>query len=257
MPTVRGLGRFGGFDFRLEDRGGLGYDKLLQARNQLLGAAAKDPLLYGVRPNELEEAPQLHLTVDRVKAKSMGLSLNDIYTAIRLMLAPVYANDFNYEGRVLKVMLQADAPYRSRPEDMNRYYIPDNTGKIENMVPLSSVVTSSWAIAPPAIAHYNGFASIEINGSAAPGHSSGEAMAAMENIVKNDLPKGIGYEWSGKSYQEILSGEQAPILFAHLAAGRVPGACRIIRELVGAGRGHAGGAARYPRRRLLYLASGP
>jgi len=214
MPTVRGLGRFGGFDFRLEDRAGLGYGKLMQARNQLLGAAAKNPVLYAVRPNQLEDAPQVHLEVDRVKAKSMGLSLNDIYATIRLMLAPVYANDFNYKGRVLKVMVQADAPYRSRPEDLGRYYIPDSMGGFENMVPLSSVVTPSWVMAAPAISHYNGFSSIEINGSAAPGHSSGEAMAAMEDIVKKDLPAGIGYEWSGKSYQEILSGQQAPILFA-------------------------------------------
>jgi multidrug efflux pump len=213
MPTVRGLGRFGGFDFRLEDRAGLGYDKLLEARDALLGNAGKSPLLYGVRPNQLEQAPQVHLEVDRVKAKSMGLSLTDIYTTIQLMLAPVYANDFNYQGRVLKVMVQADAPYRSRPEDLARYFIPDSGG-FGSMVPLSSVVTSSWVMAPPAISHYNGFTSIEINGSAAPGHSSGEAMAAMADIVKKDLPRGIGYEWSGKSYQEILSGEQAPILFA-------------------------------------------
>ncbi len=213
MPTVRGLGRFGGFDFRLEDRAGLGHEKLKEARNILLGAAAKDPILAGVRPNELEDAPQVHLHVDRLQAQAMGLSLSDIYNAIQLMLAPVYADDFNYEGRVLKVLLQADAPYRSRPEDLTHFYIPSLTAGAGKMVPLSSVVTSSWTIAPPAIDHYNGYQAIQINGSAAPGHSSGQAMAAMEEIVNKDLPKGIGYEWSGASYQEIISGQQAPVLF--------------------------------------------
>ncbi len=213
MPTVRGLGRFGGFDFRLEDRAGLGHDQLMQARNVLLGAAAQNPLLAGVRPNQLEDAPEVHLNVDRIQAQSMGLSLTDIYSAIQLMLAPVYANDFNYQGRVLKVLLQADAEYRSRPEDLDRYYIPSSQGGLDDMVPLSSVVTSTWTTAPPAIDHYNGYGAIQINGGAAPGHSSGEAMAAMEKMVQQDLATGIGYEWSGSSLQEIISGQQAPILF--------------------------------------------
>jgi len=211
LPTIRGLGRFGGFDFRLEDRAGLGHEQLLQARNALLGAAAQNPVLYGVRPNQLEEAPELHLDVDRQQAKAMGLQLSEIYAAIRLMLAPVYANDFNYEGRVLKVLLQADAPFRSRPDDVSRYYIPSSDGN--EMVPLSSVVSSAWVVAPPAIDHYNGFGAIQINGSAAPGHSSGQAMAQMADIVSDQLPNGIGYEWSGSSLQEIISGQQAPILF--------------------------------------------
>jgi multidrug efflux pump len=213
LPTVRGLGTFGGFDFRLEDRAGVGHDKLVQARNILLGAASKNPVLYGVRPNQLEDAPELHLHVDRVQALSMGLSLTDIYNAINLMLAPVYANDFDYQGRVLKVLLQADAQYRSRPDDLNRYYIPSSKGGVDNMVPLSSVVSSSWQMAPPSVDHFNGYGSIQIVGGAAPGHSSGEAMAAMDNIVRNDLPTGIGFEWAGQSFQEILSGKQAPILF--------------------------------------------
>jgi multidrug efflux pump len=213
LPTIRGLGRFGGFDFRLEDRAGLGHQELKEARNVLLGAAAKNPVLVGVRPNELEDAPQVQLHVDRLQAQSMGLSLSDIYDAVQLMLAPVYADDFNYEGRVLKVLLQADAQYRSRPEDLSHFYIPSANAGGGKMVPLSSVVSSHWTIAPPAISHYNGYQAIQINGSAAPGHSSGQAMAAMEEIVKKDLPQSIGYEWSGTSYQEILSGQQAPILF--------------------------------------------
>ncbi|MEJ2591867.1 MAG: multidrug efflux RND transporter permease subunit [Candidatus Thiodiazotropha sp.] len=213
LPTIRGLGRFGGFDFRLEDRAGLGHDKLVAARNSLLGAAGKNPVLAGVRPNQLEDAPEVQLKVDRLQAQSMNLDLGNIYDAIRLMLAPVYANDFNYQGRVLKVLVQADAPYRSRPEDLSRYYIPAGDGSLDHMVPLSSVVSASWHLAAPAIDHYNGYPTIQINGGASPGHSSGEAMAAMANIVKTDLPKGIGYEWSGQSFQEILSGQQAPILF--------------------------------------------
>ena len=214
LPTIRGLGRFGGFDFRLEDRAGLGRDQLLRARNILLGSAAKNPVLAGVRPNQLEDAPEVQMKVDRLKAQSMGLSLNEIYDTLHLMLAPVYANDFNYQSRVLKVLLQADAPFRSQAEDLDRYYLTGSKEGFENMVPLSSVVTSSWAMAPPAVDHYNGFAAIQINGAAAPGHSSGESMAAMAEIVKTALPKGIGFEWSGQSFQEILSGEQAPILFA-------------------------------------------
>jgi len=213
LPTVRGLGTFGGFDFRLEDRSGAGYAKLVQASHTLLGAASKNPALYGTRPNQLEETPELHLHVDRVQALSMGLSLTDIYNAINLMLAPVYANDFNYQGRVLKVLLQADAPYRSRPDDLSRYYIPSSKGGVDNMVPLSSVVSSNWTMAPPAINHYNGYSTIPIVGGAAPGHSSGDAMAELVNIVKQQLPAGIGYEWSGQSFQEIVSGKQAPILF--------------------------------------------
>ncbi|MEJ2609321.1 MAG: multidrug efflux RND transporter permease subunit [Candidatus Thiodiazotropha sp.] len=213
LPTIRGLGRIGGFDFRLEDRAGLGHDKLVEARNILLGEAAKQPVLAGVRPNQLEDTPEVQLKVDRLQAQAMGLQLADIYTAIRLMLAPVYANDFNYQGRVLKVLVQADAAYRSRPDDLSHYYIPTKDGELDQMVPLSSIVTTDWQLAPPAIDHYNGYPSIQINGGASPGHSSGEAMAAMEEIVNKDLPKGIGFEWSGQSFQEILSGQQAPILF--------------------------------------------
>jgi multidrug efflux pump len=214
LPTIRGLGRFGGFDFRLEDRAGLGHERLMQARNTLLAKASGNPVLFGVRANQLEDAPELHLHLDRVQAQSMGLSLLDIYDAIRLMLAPVYANDFNYKGRVLKVLLQADAGYRSRVEDLSRYYIPASQGGLDNMVPLNSVVSASWTIGPPAIDHYNGHPAVQINGSAAPGYSSGQAMDAIQAIVTKELSQGIGYEWSGQSLQEIIAGQQAPILFA-------------------------------------------
>jgi multidrug efflux pump len=214
LPTIRGLGRFGGFDFRLEDRAGLGHAALMKARNQLLAAAAKDHRLMGVRPNQLEDAPEVHLKVDRVKLASMGISLTDIYNTIHLMLAPVYANDFNYQGRVLKVLLEAQASYRSKPGDLTHYYVTSNQGGTQRMVPLSSVVSANWTMESPALDRYNGYGSIQINGSPAPGYSSGQAVNAMEEIVKKNLPKEIGYEWSGQSYQEIISGQQAPILFA-------------------------------------------
>ncbi len=214
LPTIRGLGRFGGFDFQLEDRAGLGHQALINARNKLLGAASKNPNLAGVRPNQMEDAPQVDMNVDRVQAKSMGLSLNDIYDTLRLMMAPVYANDFNYKGRVLKVLLQAKAKDRSKPSDLDQYFIPSSQGGSDHMVPLSSVVSAKWSLAPPALDRYNGYGAIQINGGPAPGHSSGQAMSAMENIVKKDLPRGVGFEWSGQSLQEIISGQQAPVLFA-------------------------------------------
>ena len=213
LPTIRGLGRFGGFDLRLEDRAGLGYDALVRARNTLLGKAGQNPALVGVRPNQLEAAPSIGMNVDRLQAQAMGLSLNEIYDAIRLMLASTYVNDFNYRGRILKVMMQADGAFRDSPEDLTHFYIPGSGGGLDDMVPLSSVVDTEWDLTYPAIDHYNGFPSITINGAAAPGTSSGQAMAAIGEIVDNDLPRGIGYEWSGQSLQEVISGQQTPILF--------------------------------------------
>ncbi|HET6632832.1 MAG TPA: multidrug efflux RND transporter permease subunit [Rhodanobacteraceae bacterium] len=211
LPVIQGLGQFGGFDFRLEDRGGLGHDKLVEARNVLLAKASQNPVLMGVRPNGLEDSPQLKLTVDRLKAQTMGLSVNDVYTAIQLMLAPVYANDFDYEGRIQRVELQAQAPYRMSVDGLDHYYVRNSGGEL---VPVSTVVTPQWQVGPPTLDRYNGFSSVAITGSAAPGHSSGEAMSAMEHIVEAYLPDGIGYEWSGQSLQEIMSGAQAPIVYA-------------------------------------------
>lgn len=168
-------------------------------------------MLAGVRFNGLADSPQLRLEVDRLQAQAMGLSVSDVYTALQLMLAPVYANDFNYGGRVLRVQLQADAPYRMRPEDLNHYRVRNQAGE---MIPLDSVVKAKWTVGAPSLERYNGLGAAPITGDAAPGHSSGEAMAAMEKIVREDLPNGFGFEWSGQSLQEILSGQQAPFLFA-------------------------------------------
>jgi multidrug efflux pump len=211
LPTIRGLGQFGGFDFRLQDRAGLGRAALLEARATLLAEAQKDPALAGVRANGLDDSPQLKMRADRLQAQTMGVSVGDIYQAIQLMLAPVYVNDFNYLGRVLRVQMQADAPFRMQPQDLGRYYVRGASGQ---QVPLSNLVTTEWTLGPPSIERYNGIAAFSITGSAAPGYSSGDAMMAMERIVRDKLPTGVGYEWSGQSLQEILSGSQAPMLFA-------------------------------------------
>ncbi|MGV8958813.1 MAG: multidrug efflux RND transporter permease subunit [Stenotrophomonas sp.] len=217
LPTVQGLGQFGGFDMWLQDRGGAGYAQLIQARNTLMGKAAEQSnLLTGVRPNGLEDAPQLKLEVDRVQAQTMGLGVTDIYSAIQLMLAPVYVNDFFYEGRIKRVTLQADAPYRTGAESLRNFYTPSafssNADGTRAMIPLSNVVKSQWISSSPSLSRYNGYSAVEIVGSPAPGRSSGEAMKAMEGIVNNDLPAGFGFDWSGLSYQEILAGNTATLL---------------------------------------------
>ena len=212
QPTIRGLSQFGGFDFYLEDRSGLGRPALASAQAQLLQSAGQNTVLANVRPNAIEDAPRLTMVADRTQAEAMGMSVSDVYTAIRLMLAPVYANDFFREGRVLRVLLQADAPYRMGPDALNHFYVPS---KLQNgeMVPISSVVKTSWVVAPPSLTRYNGFPAVEITGASTPGHSSGEAMAEMQNIVQRDLPRGFGFDWAGQSLQEILSGNEAPLLF--------------------------------------------
>ena len=216
LPTVQGLGQFGGFDMWLQDRAGAGQDALMDARNTLLGAASQDKSLVGVRPNTLENAPQLQLKVDRVQAQAMGVSVNDVYTAIQMMLAPVYVNDFFYGGRIKRVNMQADAAYRTGPESLNSYFVPSSLSKDATgqpaMIPLSAVVKSEWIYAPPALNRYNGYSAVNIVGAPAPGGSSGQAMNTMERLVHDDLPAGFGFDWSGMSYQEILAGNAATLL---------------------------------------------
>jgi multidrug efflux pump len=219
LPTISGLGQFGGFDMYLQDRAGAGHEALVNAQNILLGkAAAEKDVLTGVRPNGLPDSPQLSMKVDRVQAQSMGLSLSDVYTAIQLMLAPVYANDFFYQGRVLRVNMQADAAFRMNPDALSRFYVPSSLpaagSSTPPMIPLSNVVRTEWTMGSPSLVRYNGYSAIEIVGSQAPGKSSGEAMTAMQNIITKDLPQGFGYDWAGQSLQEIISGNQAPILYA-------------------------------------------
>jgi multidrug efflux pump len=226
LPTISGLGQFGGFDMYLQDRSGAGHAALVSAQNLLLGKAAQETnVLAGVRPNGLPDTPQLSMNVDRVQAQSMGLSLSDVYTAIQLMLAPVYANDFFYQGRVLRVNMEADAPFRMSPGALSHFYVPSSlptataaTGgsgaSVPQMIPLSNVVHTEWSMGSPSLVRYNGYSAIEIVGSQAPGKSSGEAMTAMQDIVNKDLPPGFSYDWTGQSLQEIISGSQAPVLFA-------------------------------------------
>ena len=211
LPTVRGLGVFGGFDFYLEDRGGLGREALTAAQESVLQSAARSAALTGVRANLLPPSPQLQLTVDRVQAQSMGLSASDVYTALQLMLAPVYANDFIYQGRVLRVLLQADAPWRMTPEALEHFYASGANG---NMIPLANFVRADWVVGAPSLTRYNGYPAVEITGGNAPGRSSGDAMQAMQAIVTQQLPRGFGNDWAGQSLQELISGAQAPMLFA-------------------------------------------
>ncbi|MBA8883165.1 efflux RND transporter permease subunit [Dokdonella fugitiva] len=220
LPTIPGLSQFGGFEMYLQDRSGAGHDALIAARNQLLGAAAKSPLLAGVRPNGLEDSTQIKMTVDRVQAQSMGISLTDVYSAIQLMLAPVYVDDFFHQGRVQRVIMQADAPYRMSPDAVSHFYVPSSLGAAaadgtRPMVPLSNVVRTEWSMGSPSLTRYNGYSAIQMNGGPSPGHSSGEAMQAMQDIIGGkDFPSGFSYQWSGQSLQEIISGNQAPLLFA-------------------------------------------
>ena len=209
-PSVPGLGNATGFDLQLVDRGGLGHDRLMQARNQLLGMAAQNPKLVGVRPNGLEDTPQFKLDIDREKASALGLSLSDINTTLSAAWGSSYVNDFIDRGRVKKVYLQADAPYRMQPSDIDRWYVRNSSGQ---MVPFSAFTTAQWIYGSPKLERYNGSSSLNIQGSAAPGISSGEAMAEMEAMMRK-LPQGIGYEWTGLSYEERLSGSQAPALYA-------------------------------------------
>jgi len=222
LPTIRGLGQFGGFDLYLEDRAGRGYDALVAARTTLIEKAAANSVLEGVRPNTVPDAPRLDMTVDRVQAQSMGLSVADVYTAIQLMLAPVYANDFLYEGRIMRVMLQADAPFRAGPESLSRFYVPKsdtdtNTAtdaSSTDMIPLSSVVRTQWTVAPTGITRFNGFPAVQITGGNKPGFSSGDAMEEMGKLIRTELPPGFSFDWAGQSLQEILAGSEAPMLFA-------------------------------------------
>jgi len=209
-PAVIELGNANGFDFQLQDLGGVGHEALMQARNQMLGMASQNPALVGVRPNGLEDTPQYRVTVDREKASALGLSLSTINSTLSAAWGSAYVNDFIEKGRVKKVYIQADAPFRMQPEDINRWEVRNAAGL---MVPFSTFATAHWSFGSPQLERYNGVPSREIMGAAAPGHSSGEAMAIMEELATK-LPPGIGYQWTGLSYEERLAGSQAPALYS-------------------------------------------
>ena len=202
------LGTASGFSLRLQDRSGLGYQKLLDARNQLLGLAAQSKVVTGVRPEGLEESPQLRVTVDRIKARALGLSIADINNTLSITFGSAYANDFSREGRVLRVVLQADATQRMTPEDILQLRVPNAEGE---MVPFSAFTTAVWIAGAPQLQRYNGFPAMAVSGSAAPGKATGDAMAEMARLV-GQLPPGIGFEWTGLSYEEQEGAGQVPLL---------------------------------------------
>ncbi|MGD9841497.1 MAG: efflux RND transporter permease subunit, partial [Steroidobacteraceae bacterium] len=208
-PAVRGLGISSGFDMQLLDRGGLGHDALIQARNQLLGMAAKDPTLAAVRANGQEDTPQLQLDIDMEKATALGLSIADINNVLSTAWGGSYVNDFIDRGRVKKVYLQGEAGARMQPEDIAKWRARNSQGE---MVPLSTFVSAHWVYGATKLERYNGLGSVAIAGTAASGKSTGQAMTAMEKLVAT-LPAGIGFAWSGASAEELAAGSQAPALY--------------------------------------------
>lgn len=209
-PPIQELGNASGFDFHLVDRASLGHETLMNARNQLLGAAAQNPLLFGVRPNGLNDVPQLKIDIDSEKASAFGVSLDDINRTLQIAWGSSYVNDFLDKGRIKRVYVQGDAEYRMNPEDIYEWHVRNNLGE---MIPFNNFSTTRWEYGSPKLERFNGIASINIQGSPAPGVSSGVAMDEIEKIV-DTLPEGIGIEWSGLSYEERLTGAQAPALYA-------------------------------------------
>lgn len=209
LPPIPELGVSSGFDLELEDQSSLGHNKLMAARDQLVALAAKNPNVVGVRMQGLEDAAQLKINVDEAKASALGVSLADINTALQSNFGSFYVNNFVHGNRVQRVIIMLDAPYRMLPSDIGRIYVRNNENK---MVSLSGLVHLQWTYGSPQLQRYNGFPAIEIVGATPPGKSTGDAMKAMEEMIKQ-LPAGIGFEWTGQSYEEILSGKQAPALF--------------------------------------------
>ena len=209
-PSIPELGTASGFDFELTDNAGVGHDALMAARNQLLGMAAKDPTLALVRPNGLNDTPQFKVDIDREKAQALGVSPQAIDQTFSVAWASQYVNNFlDTDNRIKKVYVMADAPFRMTPEDMGDWYVRNTSG---TMVPFNSFASGHWTFGSPKLERYNGVSSMEIQGAAAPGKSTGQAMQAMQKIAAK-LPAGVGYSWTGLSYQEIQSGSQAPILY--------------------------------------------
>ncbi|MBK4733357.1 efflux RND transporter permease subunit [Noviherbaspirillum pedocola] len=209
-PPIRELGNATGFTFRLQDRAGLGHAALLQARNQLLGMAAKSPVLAGVRPEGLEDTPQLQLDVDRDKAQALGVTFTEINSTLSNAFGSSYVNDFPNAGRMQRVIVQADSADRLQPADIGQLYARNTNG---DMVPFSAFSSPRWVTGPVQLVRYNGYPSMRISGDAAKGKSTGEALQEMEKLAAQ-LPAGFGYEWTGQSLEEKTSGSQAPALFA-------------------------------------------
>ncbi|GAA0792437.1 MULTISPECIES: efflux RND transporter permease subunit [Pseudomonadati] len=209
-PAVIELGTANGFDLYLQDRGGQGHDALIAARNQLLGMAAQNPNLVGVRPNGQEDAPMYEIHIDHAKVRALGIDINNANSVLATAWGGSYANDFIDRGRVKKVYVQGDAKYRMQPSDLDTWYVRNANGE---MVPFSAFATGSWNYGSPQLQRFNGLPAVNIQGATLPGYSTGDAMAAIEKMVEQ-LPPGFGVEWNGLSYEERLSGNQAPALYA-------------------------------------------
>lgn len=209
-PAVTEMGTSNGFDFQLQDRSGLGHEALMSARDQLLGLAAQSKKVAMVRPNGQDDKPQYKLEISPERVGALGLSMDDVNNTLSIAWGSSYVNDFIDRGRIKRVFLQGDAPYRMQPEDLNRWHVRNPSGE---MVPFSAFASGHWVFASPRLERFNGMPSVEVLGEAAPGASSGDAMAEMEHLA-SQLPAGIGYEWTGLSYQERMAGSMAPALYA-------------------------------------------
>ncbi|WP_339845647.1 efflux RND transporter permease subunit [uncultured Halopseudomonas sp.] len=209
-PAVMELGNATGFNLYLQDNAGVGHHTLMQARNQLLGMAAQHPALMAVRPNGLEDEPQYQLTIDDEKARVLGVSLSEVNNTQSIAWGSSYVNDFIDRGRVKRVYMQGEASARMGPEDLGKWYVRNDSG---DMVPFNAIASGEWVYGSPKLSRYNGVAAMEIMGEAAPGYSTGDAMAAIEEIAQK-LPQGVGVAWTGLSYEERISGDQAPMLYA-------------------------------------------
>lgn len=210
LPAVPELGMADGFDVFLQDLAGAGHEKLTEARNQLLAAARQSPVLYNVRPNGQEDMPQLKVDIDFKKAAALGVSVEAINDALSTAWGSSYVNDFYDKGRIKKVYVQGDAPFRQLPEDINRWYVKNNKGE---MVPFASFVSTSWKYGSPRLERFNGLGAVNIQGSPAPGYTTGQAMEEIERIVQT-LPYGYGIAWNGISYQEKAADTQTGALYA-------------------------------------------
>jgi hydrophobe/amphiphile efflux-1 (HAE1) family protein len=209
-PPIIELATSRGFDLMLQDRGGVGHERLMEAKRNLLFMASKDPILFGVRAAGMDDQPEYKIDIDLKKAGALGLSMADINDTLTTAWGSAYVNDYIEKGRVKRVYVQADAPFRMLPEDLTRWYVRNRNGE---MVPFSAFAQGRWTYGSPMLDRYNTFPAVEISGEAAAGRSSGEAMEEMERLVKG-LGEGIGYEWTGISYQERLAHGQAPMLYA-------------------------------------------
>ncbi|AJQ93424.1 efflux RND transporter permease subunit [Gynuella sunshinyii] len=210
LPAMPELGTANGFDAYLQDNGNLGHEKLIAVRNQLLGMASQDPSLMAVRPNGMEDTPQFNIDVDYEKAMALGVSASSINSMLSTAWGSNYVNGFIDRGRVKKVYVQADAPYRMNPEDLSLWHVRNSAGE---MVPFDSIAQTHWSYGSPRLVRFNGLSAVNIQGAAAPGKSTGDAMTAMENLVAK-LPAGVSLAWNGVSYQERQSGSQSGALYA-------------------------------------------